>query len=186
MKTKTQKINTKQLTTMALLCAMAFIMGALIRIRGIFPAAPFLTYDPKDVVILIGGFMFGPLSALLMSVVVALLEMVTISDSGLIGAVMNAIASASFTCTAAFIYKRKRDFTGAVIGLAVGVLITTATMLLWNFLMVPIYTGWPRERVVAIMLPALLPFNLAKATVNAMLALVWYKHVSKVLKLLPL
>lgn len=166
-----------------MLTSMAFIVGAVIRIRGAFPAAPFLTYDPKDVVILFGGFLFGPFAALLMSIVVALLEMVTISDSGPIGALMNALASASFTCTAAFIYSKKRNLQGAVTGLAIGAVVATAVMLLWNYFIIPLYVpGATPERVMEMMLPALLPFNLMKNGLNAVLAVLLYKKVSGALK----
>lgn len=175
--------RTKKLTALAMLTAMSFIVGATIRIRDIFPAANFLTYDPKDVVILIGGFMFGPLSALAMSVVVALLEMITISRTGPWGALMNAVSSASFTCTAAFIYSKRRDLKGAVIGLALGCIVATGTMLLWNYAVIPLYSpAVTRERVMGMMLPALLPFNLLKTSLNAALTLLVYKKVSDALK----
>jgi len=174
--------RTKKLTALAMLTSMAFMVGAIIRLRHTFAAAPFLTYDPKDVVILIGGFMFGPMSALLMSVVVALLEMTTISITGFIGAIMNAVASASFTCTAAFFYSKKRNLQGAVTGLAIGCIVATATMLLWNYFIIPIYSPFAtRESVMGIMLPALLPFNLIKTSLNAVLAILVYKKVSSAL-----
>gem|GEM_PF-1207807 len=166
-----------------MLTSMSFLVGSIFRIRGAFAIAPFLTYDPKDVVILFGGFLFGPAAALLMSVAVALLEMVTISDSGPIGALMNALASASFTCTAAFFYAKKRNVQGAIIGLAVGTLVATATMLLLNYLIIPLYAPHiTREAVLDIMLPALLPFNLMKSALNAFLAILLYKRVSVALK----
>jgi len=175
--------RTKQLTTLSMLTAMSFLLGAFIRIRGIIPIAPFLTYDAKDVGILIGGFMFGPLAALLMSVVLALLEMVTISDSGPIGAIMNTLASASFACTAAAIYSRMRNRNGAIIGLVVGSLVATATMLLWNYVMIPIYTPTiTRQMVAGLILPGLLPFNLIKTGINSVVVLLVYKHVSRALK----
>jgi len=175
--------RTKYITTLAMLTAIAYVAGATIRVRSIMPAAPFLTYDPKDVVILLGGFMLGPIAALTMSVVLALLEMVTISDSGPIGALMNALASASFTCTAVVIYWRTRSIRGAIAGLVLGCLVATITMLAWNYVMIPIYQPWiSRETVANLILPALLPFNLIKTSLNAALALLLYKHVSRALK----
>jgi riboflavin transporter FmnP len=175
--------NTKKLTALAMLTSMAFLVGATIRIRGAFALMPFLTYDPKDVVILMGGFMFGPLSALLMSVVVALLEMSTISVTGLYGALMNALSSASFTCTAAFIYSKKRDLFGAIVGLAAGCIVAVVTMLAANYFIVPLYApNVTREGVLTIMIPVLLPFNLIKTGLNSVLAVLVYKKVSSALK----
>jgi len=181
------KTNTKKITTLAMLVAIGIALLALIRFP-IMPAAPFLTFDFKDVPILIGGFLFGPAAALIMSVVLALVEMVTVSPTGIWGAVMNALSSSALTVTASFIYMHRRSISGAVIGLSSGVVVTTVVMLLWNFLIIPIYTGWPREAVVELMLPALLPFNLIKPAINATVTLLIYKHIAmalQVAKLLP-
>jgi len=170
--------QTKKLSTLGMLSALAIISVLLIRIP-LIPAAPFLTYDPKDVVIVIGGFLFGPLAALLMSIVVAFVEMITVSDTGLIGMLMNVIASATFSCSAAIIYRKMRSLRGAVIGLLVGVILTTAIMLLWNFLIVPLYMEVPRHVVSGMLLPIFAPFNLLKGGLNAAFAMVLYKPVRR-------
>ena len=167
------KLSTKKLTTIAMLCAIAFVIVAFVRI----PVVLFLKYEPKDVIITIGGFMMGPMASLIISTVVALIEMVTISDTGVIGAVMNLISSCAFCCTAAFIYKKKHTMQGAVIGLFSGAVIMTGIMLLWNYLITPIYMGYPREAVAAMLLPVFLPFNLLKVFLNTGISLLIYKPV---------
>lgn len=167
------KLSTKKLTTIAMLCAIAFVIVAFVRI----PVVLFLKYEPKDVIITIGGFMMGPMASLIISTVVALIEMVTISDTGVIGAVMNLISSCAFCCTAAFIYKKKHTMQGAVIGLFSGAVIMTGIMLLWNYLITPIYMGYPREAVAAMLLPVFLPFNLLKGFLNTGISLLIYKPV---------
>ena len=62
-----------------------------------------LSYEPKDVVIAIGGFLYGPLAALGISLVVSFIEMLTISSTGWIGFVMNFLSSAAFAGTAALL-----------------------------------------------------------------------------------
>ena len=116
------------MVTLAMLTAMAYALVCLIRI----PVVSFLKYEPKDVIITIGGLLYGPLSALVICVVTALLEMVSISDTGLIGALMNLISSASFACTVSFIYKKHRTMGGAVVGLLLGSVMMVGVMLLWN------------------------------------------------------
>ena len=91
--------NTKKLTTLAMLAALAY----LIMVVGRIPMVLFLSYDPKDVIIAIGGFLFGPLEAFAISFVVSLIEMFTVSDTGIIGAVINFVSTSSFACTAAII-----------------------------------------------------------------------------------
>lgn len=51
----TMNERTKKLTTLAMLCALSYIAVAVFRI----PVVLFLKYDPKDVIIAIGGFIYG-------------------------------------------------------------------------------------------------------------------------------
>lgn len=166
------KLNTKKMVLLAMLSAVAFMMVALIRI----PVVLFLSYEPKDVIVTIGGFLLGPLASLVISVVVCLIEMFTISSTGIIGCIMNLLSSASFACTAAFIYKKNHTLKGAVLGLAAASALTVALMLLWNYLITPLYmTGTSREDIAAMLMPVFLPFNLLKVGFNSALTLALYK-----------
>ena len=89
----------KKLTVLAMLCAVAFVMVALVRI----PAVLFLNYEPKDVIIAFGGFLYGPVAALIISAVVSFLEFLTISSTGWIGMIMNFLSSAAFAGIAALV-----------------------------------------------------------------------------------
>ena len=81
--------KTKKLATIGMLCAMSYIAVAVGRI----PIVLFLKYDPKDIFITIGGFIFGPATAFCMSVMVSVLEMCTISSTGVIGCAMNILST---------------------------------------------------------------------------------------------
>ncbi len=170
--------KTKRLTMIGMLSAIAFAVMVIGRV----PIVLFLKYDPKDVVIVIGGFIFGPLSAFFISLIVSLIEMVTVSDTGFIGCIMNILSTCAFACTAAVIYKKDHTLKGAIIGLVCGVLLMTGIMLLWNYLITPIYLGYPREAVVELLIPAFLPFNLLKGGINSALTLLLYKHVVNTLR----
>ena len=100
--------QTKKLTTLGMLSAFAFLFVFLLRIP-IIPAVPFLKYEPKDIIILMAGFIFGPLSGLAVSIVVSLVEMLTISTTGLIGFIMNVISTAAYVVPAAFFFKKKTN-----------------------------------------------------------------------------
>ena len=172
------KFNTKQLAMIGMLCALAFIVVALIRI----PVVSFLKYEPKDVIVTVGGIMFGPLASFAISAIVSLVEMVTISDTGIIGCVMNLLSTCAFACTAAFVYKKRRTLSGAVLGLGIGIAVMTAIMLLWNYLITPIYMGYPRAAVAEMLVPVFLPFNLLKGFLNAAITLLVYKPVVTALR----
>lgn len=163
---------------LAMLAAVAFMMVALIRI----PVVLFLSYEPKDVVITIGGFLLGPLASFVISLLVALVEMVTISTTGPIGCLMNLLSTACFACTAAIIYKKNRSLLGAVLGLVLGSVGMIAVMLLWNWLITPLYMGTPREAVEQMLIPTFLPFNALKAGLNSALTLLLYKPLVAALR----
>ena len=170
--------KTRKLTTLAGFAAIACVLMMVVRI----PVVSFLSYEPKDVAIVIAGFIFGPLAVFTLSLVVSLVEMVTVSDTGPIGLIMNIISTCAFACTAAAIYKRRKTLSGAVFGLVCGALLSTSVMMLWNYIIVPIYLGIPREAVVEMLLPVFLPFNLVKGGLNAALTLLLYKPLMKALR----
>lgn len=165
--------KTRKLTTVAMLCAIAYV----VMVVGRVPVVLFLKYDPKDVTITLGGLIWGPLTALWVSVIVSVIEMLSVSETGVLGCLMNIISTCSFACTASFIYKKRRTLSGAVIGLFAGSITMVVVMLLWNYLVTPLYMGYPREAVAELLLPAFLPFNLLKAGLNASFTFLLYKPV---------
>ena len=173
--------KTKKIAMLGVLAALAYLSVVLINIPVV--SVDFLKYEPKDVIIALGGFMFGPLPAALLSVVVSLLEMVTISSTGIIGCVMNILSTWGFACVAAVIYKRMHTLKGAVVGLVAGCLATTALMLLWNYLITPLYmVGFSRGQIAAMLPTIFLPFNLVKGGLNMAVILLLYKPVVTALR----
>ena len=170
--------QTRKLTTVSMLCALAFLMAAVFRI----PVVLFLRYDPKDIVIVITRFLFGPPIAALTTLIVSLAQMLTVSGTGFLGFVMNVLSSCAFACTASFLYIKKRRLSGAVTGLVCGVVCQTAVTLLWNYLIAPIYMGYSREMVSRLLLPVFLPFNLIKGSLNAAGVILLYKPLLSVLR----
>jgi len=173
-----------------MLGALAYVAMYFIRIP-IMPAAPFLKLDPKDVILAIGGFLYGPVHALFMIIVVAFAEMISVSESGWIGMLMNVISSVSFVCTAAIIYRLKRSLRGAVMGLIAGCIAMTSVMLLWNFIITPLYmymgpmlleVSQKRAEVAKMLLPVFLPFNLIKSSLNAAITMLLYKPAATALR----
>jgi len=144
--------------------------------------AGFLSYDPKDAVVVIAGFIYGPLASLLISVIVSLVEMVTVSQTGLYGLLMNIVSTCAFALPAVAIYRVKRTKAGAVIGLAVGVAVMSGTMVLWNYIITPLYMGVPREQVAGMLATVFLPFNAIKGTINAALVMMVYKPLITALR----
>ncbi len=172
-KPTSRSMTTQRLVVTAMLCALAYVAALL---SQVIPAVQgFLSYDPKDAVVAIGGFIYGPIAAAFISIVSSLIEMFTISSTGLYGFLMNVVSTCAFALPAALIYKKARSMKGAILGLVAGMVCMTVMMLLWNYVITPFYLGAPRAFVAAMLPTVILPFNLVKSGINTGLTLLLYK-----------
>ena len=176
--TTKRTVGIQRLTVMAMLCAVAYL--------SVFLCSPikvqFLSFDIKDCILSIGGFLYGPIFGVLSVILVSFLEMVTFSQTGPIGLLMNIVSSAAFLLPSALYYKKDRSLKGAIIGLSLSVVITSGVMLLWNWVITPFYMNVPRTVVASMLLPLILPFNALKSAVNAVLSVLLYKNVVTALR----
>lgn len=171
------KMTTEKLTKMAMLIAVSIVLVYLIHLP-IFPAVPFLEYDPADIPILIGTFAFGPLAGVLLTVIAAILQGVTVSaHSGIYGIIMHIIATSALVITAGLIYNKEKTKKRAIIALVAGTLAMTAVMIPANLFITPVFMGAPRSAVVPL-LPWIILFNLVKAGVNSIVTFLVYKKIS--------
>ncbi len=171
------KFDTKKIVGIATFAALAFGVTFVFRIP-----VSFLTFDAKDAILTVAAFIYGPLSAVIMSFLTALIEFITISDTGIYGAIMNFISSAAFSFAASLIYKYRRTLTGAIIGLYSAVAVTTGVMIVMNLLITPLYMGVSRTAVVELLPKLLMPFNFAKALMNAAIVMLIYKPIALALR----
>ena len=173
-------LNIRTMITIAMLTAVGLVVTYLC--KAIPSVNGFLDFEFKSVVICIGGFTLGPAAAIVLSILIPVVEFFSISGTGPIGLVMNIASTASFCCTACYIYKRDHSKRGAVIGLAAATVAMTVVMVLWNYLITPLYQGVPREVVAGMLLPLFMPFNLVKGGLNMAATLLLYKPVVTALR----
>ena len=170
--------KTLRLAKMGMLVAISIVLVLMIHFP-IFPAAPYLEYDPADIPIFIGTFAFGPTAGILLTIVVSLIQGTTVSAGGQIwGIIMHIAATGSFCIVAGNIYKHHKSKKSAVIALVVGVMTMVAVMCIMNLIITPIYSGMPREAVAAMIPTVIMPFNLIKAGANAIVTFIIYKRIS--------
>lgn len=171
--------NTRKLTTMAMLAALAIVLVAVIHFP-LIPAAPFLEYDPADIPIFIGTFLFGPAAGLGLTAVVCVIQGITVSaTSGIIGIIMHFFATGTFVVLAGAFYAKRHTRTGALGALAIGTLAMTAVMCVCNLIFTPLFMGGSVGEVIEMLLPAIIPFNLAKAVINSVITYLVYKPISR-------
>lgn len=168
----------RKLTTMGMMAAVSIILVYLIHFP-LFPAAPFLEYDPADIPIFICTFLYGPLSGFILAVIVSFIQGFTVSaQSGIIGVMMHIFATGLFTISAGNIYKNNRNKKTATKALVIGSIVMVASMCLWNVIFTPIFMGTPRDVVLKMIVPIIIPFNLIKSAVNSIVTFLIYKKIA--------
>ena len=178
---KTKGVNIQKITVLAVICALAYICTFVLRFKVMF-----LTFDFKDAVIAVSALVYGPIAGFICSAVVAFIEFITVSETGVYGLIMNFLSSVAFSATAGVVYYYKRTFFGAIFSVATSVLSVVAVMLLANIFITPFYMGVERSEVIALIPSLLLPFNIIKSVMNAALTLVIYKPFTTALGRLSL
>jgi len=170
--------STRRIAVTALFCAVAAIATLFLEFP-ILPGVAWLKYDPSGIVALVAGFVFGPATAAVVSVLPYLVHFAT--ASGIYGVIMAALATFSLVMPASLIYQRKTTQAGAILAMAVGAIVCLAACIVGNLIITPLYTGMPMADVAALIVPALLPFNLLKIAINCVVCALVYKPVTKAL-----
>ena len=155
----------------ALSMAVSFIEFPLI------PGVPWLKYDPSGIVCLVAGFAYGPAAAVLESV----LGFVPHVFADPWGSLMAIAVALAMSVPAALVYRRLRTRRGALIGIIAGAVVALVVAIIGNLLVTPIYADMTVEQVAAMIVPALLPFNLAKLAVHGVVTFLIYKPISNLL-----
>lgn len=172
-----KKENIKKVSITAVFAAIAFILTFIFRFK-----VSFLTFDFKDAILAMVSLMYGPIYGICAVAVVAFLEFLSVSDTGLYGLIMNFISSGTFALIFGLVYKYKRTFSGAILSVIFSVIGVTGVMLVANYFITPYYMGVGRGDVVALIPTLLLPFNFAKSVINSAATLILYKPVTNALK----
>ena len=173
----TNRWSTKQLVTMALMCAIAILLSFIE--FPIFPAASFLKLDISFVPSAVMGFAYGPGPGALVGIACAIAHGAI--SGNWVGCIMNIIAGCAFIIPAAIIYKRNRTFKGAMIGLGISIVCLVVAAIIANLIIDPLFYGLPFDVVAGLIVPAILPFNIIKGVVISVLTAIVYKSISNLI-----
>lgn len=171
--------STKRIAVTALFCAVAAICTLFIEFP-ILPGVTFLKYDPSAIPALIAGFAFGPGTGAVVSILPYLVHLAT--ESGLYGTFMAIVATITLVVPASIVYQHNTTMRGAITGLVVGAVVCLVCCILANIVVTPLYMGAPRETVIGMIVPVLLPFNVLKIAINCTITALVYKPISKAIE----
>ena len=165
--------STKRIAMYALFVALSMAVSFVE--FPIVPGVEWLKYDPSGIVSLVAGFAYGPAAAVIVSVLGFLPHLFT-NPWGTLMAVLLALS-----VPAALIYRRNKTRKGAVIGIIVGAIAALAMAIVGNIIVTPFYAHMTTAQVVALIVPALLPFNALKFTIHGVVTFLIYKPISNLL-----
>ena len=190
--------NTKVIAKVGVLSAVATVL--MLFDFPLWFAPNFYKLDFSEVPVLLGTFALGPSAGIAIEFVKILINFVLNgTDTGGIGELANFIVGCSFILPAGYIYKHKKSFSTAIIGLLAGTLTLAAAGSLINYyLLLPVYSkvyGAPIQAFIdmgnilnpaitnlkTFVLYAVAPFNILKGIVVSSITLLIYKKISPVL-----
>lgn len=132
----------------------------------LLPAAPFLKFDFGDVAVFIAGSAMGPGAAILTAVAKGILwALIGRGADGWVGAGMNTITVIAFALPVAFLARSRKGWV-KVAAAGLGVVVMTAVMAGVNLVVDPWYFKMPIAAVKAILVTAIIPFNLLRGLLN--------------------
>ena len=169
--------STKQMVTMALMCAIGVILSFVE--FPLLPGVTWLKFDASNMPAMVVGFGFGPGAGVAVGIVIAIIHGLLMAD--FTGALMNILTVTCFVLPAAIMYSKKRTYPIAIAGLVLSIIAATIGAIVGNLIVTPMWLGVPLDAVIAMIIPILIPFNLVKGLINAVLTLIIYKSISNLI-----
>ena len=181
------------------------IFGAISSVLYVFPLfkfpvpifPSFLEFHFDEIPAFIAGFAYGPLSAVGVIVVKTIIKL-PFTSTLTVGEISDLIYSTAFIVPAALIYKHRRKFSGALVGLLVGTVFQIIVAVLANiYIMIPFYGavfGLSEEAILFVCklanpnitnvgwsygLMAVLPFNAIKDAIVIVVTILVYKSLHR-------
>ncbi len=177
MEQKTKFFSAKRIALIGIMTALAYALTWL----KIPMLLPFLKLDFSFAVMLLAGYMLGPLSAEIMVIVVHILGLIG-SDAFGIGEIANFIMANVFVVLPTLIYKYKKGFKWVILVLSICSVVEIFAALLTNrFITYPLYFGVEAKAQFELHFWLLLLFNGIKCVANGTVTVLLYKRLKNLL-----
>lgn len=188
--------------TIAFIGLMGAVSAVLMLLRFPLPfLPPFLSFDLSGVMEIMGGYMFGPVAAVLIIIVKILLQLVMQGSLSLgTGELQSFILSCSYVLPALFIYHCRKSKKTAVAGMVVSTIFVSVVAVFTNlYLIIPFYVslfGMTMDDIITMcsavnpavkntagmVIMGILPFNLIKYGATSIVTFLVYKRLSRVIR----
>lgn len=178
-----------------MLSAIAYLLQFL-DFQFVF-SPPFIKFDFSDIPALLGGFAYGPFSAIIIELIKNLLQSLT-TKTGFVGELANFIINGSFAFTACLYYSFNKTKKNAIIGLIIGSIVCGIISAIINyFLLLPLYANFmPMDSIIKAFntifpfihtrldacIYNIMPINILKCAIISFITFLFYKRISPFLK----
>lgn len=196
--------TTKNLVLMAMFSALAAVL-MLCEFPIPFIAPNFYEIDLSEIPILVGSFIMGPVSGVIMEAIKIILKLLIKGTStAYVGDFANFCIGVCLVVPASIIYQKHKTKKNAFIGMLVGTLfMAVAGVVLNYFVMIPFYVkafGMPLEAIIgagakiqplvtnklSFTIVCVAPFNIVKGIIVSLVTALIYKHISAFVKTIKL
>jgi riboflavin transporter FmnP len=177
--------SAKNVAGMAVFSALSFVVYLLeIPIFASTPAS-FLELDFSNVFVMLAGFMYGPIPAVIITIVKESIH-ITVGSTGGVGELANVIITISYVLLPSILYRLKKGLPTVIVSLIIACVIQTAISLLVNkYINFPFFTGsFPfvptstSNGMFASLWIYVLTFNAIKSFAISLITMLLYKKVS--------
>lgn len=196
--------TTKNLVLMAMFSALAAVL-MLWEFPIPFIAPNFYEIDLSEIPILVGSFIMGPVSGVIMEAIKIILKLLIKGTStAYVGDFANFCIGVCLVVPASIIYRKHKTKKNAFIGMLAGTLfMAVAGVVLNYFVMIPFYVkafGMPLEAIIgagakiqplvtnklSFTIVCVAPFNIVKGIIVSLVTALIYKHISAFVKTIKL
>ena len=188
--------STKKITYSAMFAAIATVVMFFEFPLPFCP--PFLKVDLSGAVSLLAAFMFGPTSAVLITMVKDIIHAFS-SSTGCVGELGDFLMTSAFCVVSSLVYRRRHTKQGAVLGMACGTVAMTIVSCFTNkYMLIPFFAKvMPIEAILSAcakvnpligsidtyVLFGVIPFNLVKGLILSLITFLLYKHIERLLRM---
>ncbi len=181
--------STKNIAGMSVFSALSFIVYLLeIPIFAGTPAS-FLELDLSNVFVMLAGFMYGPVPAVIVTVVKEAVH-IAVGSTGGVGELANTLITTAYVLLPSVVYTKKKGIKTVIVTLSLACVIEVGVSLFVNrFINFPFFTGSVpfvltevSENLFNTLWVYVLLFNAIKSVVVSALTLLLYKKTSRFFK----
>ena len=190
-KQKKNIFTTKNIAGMAIFSALSFVTYLLeIPIMASTPAS-FLELDFSNVFVLLAGFIYGPIPAIIVTLVKELIH-ILVGSTGGVGEFANIILSLVFISVPTIVYQYKKGIKTVILTLAIACVLQSGASLLTNkFINFPFFMGSApfvptpfSNKMFESMWQYILLFNGIKTIAISIITILLYKRIKYLFKMI--